>query len=173
MWPWSKWIEELGKCTASPGDNSSTSPWCTADDEGRGLAAVGQPGGTRLTLFHREFWGAYSDVLASTPIQTLKALLAWKLMYTTSIYLSSDFIDLVAGLRGELSGSGEMEHLLTHFNSTLPRAKGTIFAGPNRIRKCYATTESTMQWPMAKLYVEKLFQASNRPAALDMSIHPV
>jgi hypothetical protein len=129
LWPWSKWIEELGKCTASPDDNSSTSPWCAADNEGRGLAEVGQPGGTRLTLFHREFWAAYSDVLASTPIQTLKALLAWKLMYTTSICLSSDYIDLMAGLRGELSGGGEMEHFLTDFNSTLPRAKKRLLTG--------------------------------------------
>ena len=89
-------------------------------------------------------------MLASTPIQTLKALLAWKLRYTTSIYLSSDYIDLLAGLRGELSGSGEMEHLLTHFNSTLALANGTVFAGPldmlNVMRDYFASALSTHNW---------------------------
>ena len=71
-------------------------------------------------------------------------------MYTTSIYLSSDYIDLVAGLRGELSGSGEMEHLLTHFNSTLALANGTVFAGPldmlNVMRDYFASALSTHNW---------------------------
>jgi hypothetical protein len=45
---------------------------------------------------------------------------------------------------------------------------GAILSGPNRKRKCYATTAKQTQWPMAKLYVDNFFRSSNRPAAVRM-----
>ena len=37
-----------------------------------------------------------------------------------------------------------------------------------RERKCYYSVQSGTPWPMAKLYVDKVFHSANREAALEM-----
>lgn len=56
--------------------------------------------------------------------------------------------------------------LLSRTPAGLPRGK--VFAGPNRRKKCYATTQSETEWPMAKMYVDKIFKQANRAVAEEM-----
>jgi predicted metalloendopeptidase len=61
--------------------------------------------------------------------------------------MSSKYIDLMVEFNADLYGVSEKN----------PRP-----------RKCYYAVQSATPWPMAKLYVDKIFHHENREAALEM-----
>ena len=71
-------------------------------------------------------------LLEETELPVLKAVLAWKLLRNSALYLSSKYIDLMVEFNADLYGVSEKN----------PRA-----------RKCYYSVQSSTPWPMAKLYV--------------------
>ena len=139
FWPWQEWIDELAKCTPPPDGSSSL-----CEHQHARVRAVGSAGGVALYVYGRSFFEKYSAILEATGLETFRALLAWKLIQSAVIYLSSPYIDLEAAMRGEISGSEAMARLLSRpFNASVQGLpKGTVFAGPNRRKKCYATAQT-------------------------------
>ena len=58
-----------------------------------------------------------------------------------------------------------LRYLQSHPKSSLPRDPRLR---RRRVRKCYATTQSTVPWPMSHMYVQRIFRADNRPPAVAM-----
>ena len=81
---------------------------------------------------NKPFFPKLNALLAETELPVLKAVLAWKLLRNSALYLSSKYIDLMVEFNADLYGVSEKN----------PRA-----------RKCYYSVQSSTPWPMAKLYV--------------------
>jgi putative endopeptidase len=144
-WPWKDWLRQLASCTAPPDE----APKVCSHDHAKVLG-VGEPGMTPLYLMNKSFFPKLNSLLASTDIDTLKAVMAWKLLRNSALYLSSGFIDLMVEFNADLYGVSQKN----------PRA-----------RKCYYSVQSSTPWPMAKLYVDNAFHSANRDAVLEMLHH--
>ena len=141
-WPWKQWLQELGSCTAPPDGSAKV---CTADHEK--VRLVGQPGETPLYISNEAFFPKLNALLEETDLDTVKALLRWKIIKKVAIYMPADWIDLMVEWNKDLYGTS---------------------AKSPRDRKCYYSTSSGAGWPMAKLYIDNVFHTENRDAALSM-----
>ena len=126
-WPWKAWLHHLGTCSSPPDGAAKV---CQRDHAK--VRAVGQEGKTALYLMNKPFFPKLNALLAETELPVLKAVLAWKLLRNSALYLSSKYIDLMVEFNADLYGVSEKN----------PRA-----------RKCYYSVQSSTPWPMAKLYV--------------------
>lgn len=76
-----------------------------------------------------------------TDLDTVKAILRWKIIRKVALYMPASWIDLMVEWNADLYG---------------------MSAKSPRDRKCYYSTSSGAVWPMAKLYVDKLFHSQVR-----------
>lgn len=141
-WPWKSWIAQLASCTEPP-DGAAKS--CKAPHAA--LAKVGQPGATKLYIMNEDFFPKMNRLLEETDFDTIKAVIAWQVIRDGAIFLSAEYIDMMVEFNNDLFG----------MKSKNPRE-----------RKCYYTATGITGWPMAKLFVDKIFHAANRDAALVM-----
>lgn len=142
FWPWKDWLSALATCTTPPDGSAKV---CKHDHHK--VLEVGEEGKTPLYLMNKEFFPKLSALLEGTDMETFKALLSWKVMRNAALYMSSKYIDLMVEFNADLYGVSEKN----------PRP-----------RKCYYAVQSATPWPMAKLYVDKIFHHENREAALEM-----
>jgi len=141
-WPWKEWLQQLGACT-SPPDNAAK----VCEHDHAKVRAVGEVGQTPLYMMNKPFFPKLNKLLEETDMETFKAVLGWKVIRNAALYMSSDYIDLMVEFNADLYGVSQKN----------PRA-----------RKCYYSVQSATPWPMAKLYVDKIFHQDNREAALEM-----
>jgi len=135
-------LHELGACT-SPPDGAAK----VCDHDHAKLRAVGEDGATALYLMNKPFFPKLNALMEKTDMETFRAVLGWKLIRNAALYMSSDFIDIMIDFNADMYGVSQKN----------PRA-----------RKCYYSVQSATPWPMAKLYVDKIFHEDNRDAALGM-----
>jgi len=141
-WPWKQWLQELGSCTAPPDGSAKV---CTEDH--LKVRMVGAPGETPLYISNEKFFPKLNTLLEGTQLETVKALLRWKIIRKVALYMPANWIDLMVEWNADLYGTS---------------------AKSPRDRKCYYSTSSGAAWPMAKLYLDNVFHTENRDAALSM-----
>ena len=111
------------------------------------MLEVGEAGKTPLYMMNKAFFPKLNALLEATDLDTVKALLRWKIIKKVAIYMPADWIDLMVEWNKDLYGTS---------------------AKSPRDRKCYYSTSSGAGWPMAKLYIDNVFHTENRDAALSM-----
>ena len=139
-WPWKEWLQQLGLCTAPP-QGCGSDMLCNNDYHT--VWSVGQPGGTPLEIRNAPYLSRLNALLIRTDLETLKAILRWRVIFAWSRYMSSPFLDLMV----KWMDGGD----------TAPRHS-----------RCVDTSCDDVSWPMSKLYVDRVFQAPNRDATLQM-----
>ena len=141
-WPWKVWLSQLASCTAPPDGSAKV---CTADHDD--VREVGEPGKTPLYITNEKFFPKLNSLLENTELETVKALLRWKVIRKVALYMPAAWIDLMVEWNADMYGTS---------------------AKSPRDHKCYYSTSGGAAWPMAKLYIEKVFHTENRAAALSM-----
>lgn len=141
-WPWKQWLQELGSCTSPPDGSAKV---CMHDHPE--VRVVGLPDKTPLYITNEKFFPKLNALLEKTDLDTVKAILRWKIIRKVALYMPADWIDLMVEWNKDLYGTS---------------------AKSPRDRKCYYSTSSGTPWPMAKLYIDKVFHTENRDAALSM-----
>lgn len=141
-WPWQEWLQHLGSCTSPPDGSAKV---CSEDHAK--VWAVGEPGKTPLYMMNKPFFPKLNSLLEETDMETFKAVLGWKVIRNAALYMSNKYIELMVEFNADLYGVSQKN----------PRA-----------RKCYYSVQSGTPWPMAKLYVDKIFHHANREAAVEM-----
>jgi len=96
---------------------------------------------------NKDFFPKMNKLMDETDMDTFKAVLGWKIIRNAALYMSEKYIDLMVEFNADLYG---------------------VSAKNPRERKCYYAVQSGTPWPMAKLYVDKVFHTANREAALEM-----
>ena len=143
FWPWKEWLQELGACTAPP---DGLRPVC--DEAGYAkVRSVGQPGGTPLEIRNAAYFSRLNTLLERTDLETLKAILRWRVIYAWSRYMSSPFLNLMD--EWDVEGWEGWDIAPRH-------------------DKCFQAAFNDIAWSMSKLYVDQVLQLSNRDATLQM-----
>ena len=141
-WPWKQWLQELGSCTAPPDGSAKV---CTHDHAK--VRLVGSPGETALYISNEKFFPKLNALLERTDLDTIRAILRWKVIRKVALYMPASWIDLMVEWNADMYGTS---------------------AKSPRDRKCYYSTSGGATWPMAKLYIDQVFHTENRDAALSM-----
>jgi len=141
-WDWGEWLAGLAKCTTP---FNGTPKMCTSDHAD--ILQVGREGGKPLYIRDQAFFPKISKIIQDTPLDTVKAVMRWKIVNSAASSLSTEFEDAMLVWYKDLYGVQERSA---------------------RPRKCFYSTTGSVAWASAKLYVDKLFHHANRDAALAM-----
>lgn len=141
-WPWKEWLTGLAKCTEP---FNGTPKMCT--DDHPAITEVGTPQGKPLYIRDPDFFPKLNTMIKDTPMETVRAVMRWKVVNSAASSLSTEFEDTMLEWYKDLYGVQERSA---------------------RPRKCFYSTTGSVAWASAKLYVDKLFHHENRDAALAM-----
>jgi len=139
-WMWKEWLEELAACSDAPDGGASMCP------EGGHPAVLqaGKEGGKPLLMENVAFFQKLDKILKEHSLDSIKALMRWKVVHSAGPSLSEEFLDSLVQLQKDIYG---------------------IQQKSPRPRKCYYSTLETTAWPAAKLYADQVFHRPNVGAA--------